>query len=146
MQMGRMLTENNIIENVIKKLSTLGFQLIQKSSTQERGFDIVMRKNNKTIYVEAKGETSSKDTTARYGKPFDSAQIRVHVSEALYKALEVLAIHDSSENVMASMAFPNTANHRRLVENIKRVLVNLKIIVFFVHHNGDVEVFPEGSL
>ena len=89
-----MLTESGVIAAVCAELQRRGYEIRQQLSESQRGDDIIATKYaepTRTIYVEAKGETSSKNASARYGKSFDSAQVRDHVANAFYKAALVLS-------------------------------------------------------
>lgn len=121
---------------------------------QKRGvmtYIVAVRKSEplRELHIEAKGETSSRRGSGRYGSPFSSAQIRVHVAEALYKAAEILSgnyevvtisLKDVDTEVRAGVALPDTGGHRRCIANITAVLEQLGIAVFWVQKNGDVQV------
>jgi len=74
-----MLTENDVIQAVSLHLKSEGYRIDKVCSTSsERGVDIVAThpKTGKRLLVEAKGATSSKDGTARFGKVFNRGQAR----------------------------------------------------------------------
>jgi hypothetical protein len=127
------LTENEVISAVAKHLSVQGYRIEQTLNTDERGVDIVAkhRKSGKRLLVEAKGGTSSKAATARYGKPFTRNQARSHVSVALYCAVRLRDLY-ARESAFVALAFPDDPNHRSLIESITPTLGELGIIVFFV--------------
>jgi len=88
-----LLNESDVINVVCAYLEERGYSIRQALKPTEKGVDIIgVRKRSFTevLHVEAKGETSSRVTSARYGLPFNSAQTRIHVAEALYKAITVL--------------------------------------------------------
>jgi len=91
------------------------------------------------LYIEAKGETSSRRGSERYGKPFDSAQIRIHVAEAFYKAAEVLSKKPEEGEVRAGMALPDSAGHRVALGRIEKVVSELGIAVFWVRDDAHVQ-------
>ena len=82
-----MLTENDVVDAVCEHLIQNGFTIQNQLTTRERGIDIVALNpaTGAETLIEAKGETSSKGHTKRFGKPFHSAQVKVHVAEAFYK-------------------------------------------------------------
>jgi Holliday junction resolvase len=53
------LTENHIIAFLTKYLKTKGFEIIQSLGTYEKGIDIIAKKDDEFLYIEAKGEMSS---------------------------------------------------------------------------------------
>lgn len=130
-----MLDENDVIDSVVSYLKDDGWHIENVSSTDQRGFDILARKDHSSIAIEAKGETSSKRGTNRYGKPFSGSQRLSHVSRALYKAACVV----SSESHRAGIALPCTEGHMKLIENIVPALKKLDIVVFLVRHDRTVQ-------
>ena len=127
-----MLDENDVIAAVVSHLDDGGWHIENTSRTDERGFDILARKDLASIAIEAKGETSSKSDSKRHGKPFSGSQRRNHVSRALYEAASVV----SSGNHMAGIALPCTEDHLTLVKNIAPALAALNIVVFSVQRDG----------
>ena len=75
-----MLTESEVIAAVCGFLRARNFHILQSLTEVERGVDIkAIAPDGKTqVSIEAKGETSSKSITARFGKPFDSKQVLDH--------------------------------------------------------------------
>ncbi len=130
-----MLNENDVIASVILHLQDNGWHIENVSSTDQQGFDILARKGQSSIAIEAKGETSSKHGTKRYGKPFSSSQRLSHVSRALYKAACVV----SNESHRAGIALPCTAGHKKLIKDIAPALKKLNIVVFLVRHDRTVQ-------
>jgi Holliday junction resolvase len=57
-----MLTENDVVKAVSNKLNAIGYKVVQSLTTNEKGIDIIAQKGDVKLYVEAKGETSSKKT------------------------------------------------------------------------------------
>jgi hypothetical protein len=80
-------------------------------------------------------ETSSKATTARFGKPFDSKQVFDHVSKAFY-----CAARDVSTGLRVGVALPHNDAHVRTIEKILPALKKLKIEVFWALPNGNVKI------
>ena len=140
-----MLFESNVIDAVCERLEKEGYRIEQRLDTTQQGFDIIAIKENGDmkikLIVEAKGATSSLKTSKRYGKPFDRAQVRIHVAEALYKIAEALSIKNSMYQIYTAIALPKNKNHLDHVEKIKPTLDLLGVVVFFVDDMGRVEVF-----
>ena len=132
-----MLFESDVISSVCDYLEKNDFKIIQKLNENEKGDDIIaINYSNQKIYIEAKGETSSKKGSNRFGKEFSSSQKKVHVSQALYRAIKMKESNDS----LAGMAFPETKGHLALIEPIKKTLQKIKIEVFWVKADGTVRV------
>ena len=80
------LTENEVVDALVKHFSDRGFAIEGQCSTLETGVDVVAWDSRAGVRwrVEAKGGTSSKPGTARYGKPFTRNQVKTHVSVAFF--------------------------------------------------------------
>jgi len=128
------LTENDVVDALAEHLErNAGYRVEERHSTKEHGVDIIAVKKatNELLLVEAKGGTSSKDGSNRFGKPFSRNQAKSHVSAAFYCAAKLRQQH-ASENAVVALAFPNDAMHRKLVHEISSALKLLSIVVFFV--------------
>ena len=130
-----MLTESEIIEAVCRHLRQEGWKIVSTCTEKQRGDDIVAEhpKTRQRLVVEAKGETSSMSHTNRYGKSFDSRQVRSHVARAFLTA----ATHFGNEDLVA-IALPLNDLHAKCVNNIIGALRKLSIEVFWVAGDGRV--------
>lgn len=130
-----MLTEFEVIEAVCAFLRRKSFQIDQALRETEHGIDIqaVAPDGKQQVSIEAKGETSSKPDTRRYGKPFSRGQVLDHVSKAFY-----CAARDCSGS-LAGIAFPKNDAHLECVDRIQPVLRRLQIEVFWVLPDRSVE-------
>lgn len=138
-----MLTENDVVTAVATHLTKQGYHIDKALTTVERGIDIVAKRQStgERLLIEAKGGTSSKEATARFGKPFTLNQARSHVSVAFYCAAKLYHRH-SSENVKVALAFPDDSAHRGLVDDISSALDVLGVGVFFVGTDHQVTENP----
>ncbi|MCY4099974.1 MAG: hypothetical protein OXF46_03545 [Rhodobacteraceae bacterium] len=130
-----MLNENQVIEAVINYLELNGGIIMKCSTTNQQGDDIMAEKGSRKLSIEAKGATSSKPNTNRYGKRFNPSQQKSHVSRAFFKAASVI---NSGENE-AGIALPDTPEHKTLIREIETVLKRLNIHTFWVKHNWMVQ-------
>lgn len=128
-----MLTESEVVKAVCGFLENNGFQVRQALCETERGVDILAISLNgqRQVSIEAKGETSSKPSTNRYGKAFNGGQVLDHVSKALY-----CAARDCSSS-LAGIALPKAA--RKVRKRILPALRTLQIEVFWVLPDSKVE-------
>lgn len=129
-----MLTENDVIAAVVAHLEGQGWTSISVSQTDQRGVDILMERDGSTIAVEAKGGTSSKQGTSRFGQPFTNNQKGSHVSRALYTAVRTV----SEDKHRAAIAVPSDEGHERLIAAIRPALRTLEIAVFLVQEDHSV--------
>jgi hypothetical protein len=123
-----MLTEDDVVNAVCHHLEARGWRIDGRCSTNERGVDVVASNpaTGATLRVEAKGETSAKPHTKRFGRPFDSAQVSSHVANAFYTAAA------TPPGERAAMAFPDTRLHREHVGTIAGAVQRLSIALFWV--------------
>lgn len=137
-----MLTEDAVIAAVREHLAFGGWQIVSWAAPDQHGTDIVAVRDGTRLEVEAKGGGSSKAHTARYGQPFTTAQVRVHVGEAVLTALRVVA----AGTARAAVAFPDTPRHRAQAGAIEPVLHRLGITVYWVREDGTVtssQILPQ---
>jgi hypothetical protein len=85
------LTEDAVINLLFEHLTADGWKIVSKALPDQRGTDVVAARAGARLEVEAKSEGSSKAHTAQFGQPFNQAQAKVHVGEAVLKALAVAA-------------------------------------------------------
>lgn len=123
-----MLTENEVVEAVRNTLVAEGWQIVGTSTTLQQGADIEAHREGVRLIVEAKGETSSKAKTNRFGLPFHRGQVLTHVSRAVYTAL----VAQEDGKTLAAVAFPWTELHINEVAKVERTLRSLNIRVFWV--------------
>src|SRR5205807_7801303 len=100
------------------------------------------RHTGRKLFVEAKGGTSSKETTKRFGKPFTPNQAKSHVSVALYCAA---SLHRTAvaEQADVALAFPDDRDHRNLIQNISKALKDRRVAVYFVDQTRKVNLFQD---
>jgi len=133
-----MLTEGDVIHRVITFFEKNGYKIVDQKNTSQQGYDIVAEKEGKRTYIEAKGQTSSKPHSNRYGKEFTSNQKWDHVSKAVYTAMKTLK---KEGNCDAGIALPADDVHMRLINDIYPSLQALKIEVYLVHESGIVQMY-----
>jgi hypothetical protein len=131
-----MLTENDIVKLLSDYLKNKGYQIQQSLATTQKGIDIIARNENHTLYIEAKGETSSMQHTNRFGSGFDAKQIKSHVSRAILTSMIVLQQKLAGPKTRAGIALPDTPGHRELIAKVSDPLRTMGIKVFLVSGNG----------
>ena len=135
-----MLTEDDVVDAVCSYLERVGYKITRKCATTQRGDDIVAEKRSSPIalYIEAKGETSNRKTSKKYGKPFSRSQCRDHVANAFYRAARMLGGKKSTKGVRVGVALPDNPMHRELIAKVQSALHQLRIGVFWVGINRQV--------
>jgi hypothetical protein len=110
--------------------------VLGKCSTLQCGVDLeTLAPGGKRWLIEAKGETSAKKGSRRYGKPFDGNQVTVHVSRAFYQAA---CLRGEFPNDGVALALPDEPKHRKHIEAISSALNELAIDVIWVRNDGSV--------
>ena len=132
-----LLTESDVIDAVCRFLEARGYRVTQKLNENQRGDDIIALdpRGESDVRIEAKGETSSKPRTSRFGKPFSASQVLDHVAKAFFRT----ATYASCER-RAGIALPGNPHHIARIREIEPVLRRLHIEVFWVRPNGKVDV------
>lgn len=135
------ITENTVVDDVATFLRTKGFRIERTCSTNDRGTDLVaiFPPTGQRLFIEAKGGTSSKARSRRFGRPFTSGQAKSHVAVALYYILRLRQRVLAAGN-RVGLAFPDNENHRKLIAAIEGTLQGLDISVFFVDADHKVRV------
>jgi hypothetical protein len=96
--------------------------------------------SGKRWLIEAKGQTSARRSSARFGKPFTESQVAVHVSRAFYQAA---CLRNQYPESGIALAFPDEPSHQKRIAAIQGVLSRLAIDVIWVNATGSVQ-FPPG--
>lgn len=134
-----MLTEHDVVQAVAATWAEGGYRVERTCTTMQQGIDIeaVHLKSGSRLLVEARDDTSSKQTTKRYGKGFTRAQAHNHVARAFYTAAKAMQ-SEGGNNTRIALALPDDDNHRALVKNISSALESLRIAVLLVKADGRV--------
>lgn len=140
-----MLLEDDVVDAVTAYLTGRGWVIRQALRSSERGDDIIAERAGDRLLVEAKGETSARESTARYGKSFSASQVGSHVGKAVLRSLRFV-----SDGDRAGVAFPDERLHRREVAKIQKALRLLDVAVFWVGPDSTVTLdapttFLDGS-
>lgn len=132
------LYEDDVVRAVMEHLESEGWTIDSFALSHQHGDDIVACRGVQRLVVEAKGDGSSKTTTARFGKPFTRNQVKTHVAVAVVRAMRVT----SAGAARAAVALPGSEFHRVEIERIAPALQQLGIQVFWVGPDRSVELQP----
>ena len=124
-----MLTEDQVVLAVCAYLERSGWTVVSRALATERGDDIVAERGGNRHIVEAKGGGSSKEGTRRFGKEFSLGQCQVNVGMASLRAMRVASAEDGTQ---AAIAFPDSANYRRVLEPVLAALRRINVTVYLV--------------
>ncbi len=127
-----MITENQVVESVAKFLTSNGWSIKQQLTTTQSGYDIIAQKEGVNLYVEAKGGTSSKPGTKRYGLPFTDSQAKDHIAKSIWQCGRALTEFAECE---VGIALPKEYYHVKFIDEISVLLNNSNVRVFWVDEN-----------
>jgi hypothetical protein len=134
-----LLGEMDVIQSVVEYLESEKRYTIEKvvRSVIDRGTDIIVNspKLKALLMIEAKGQTSSKKYTSRFGDEFSKNQKEDHLGRALLRSLQYI-----SQGKMAGIALPADNEDIGLVQSLKPALERLGAIVFLVKQDKTVDV------
>lgn len=135
------LDENEIIDIVCQYLENKkDYNIKQKLKTTEKGIDIIAEndKNGRTLWIEAKGGTSSVKKSKRYGKPYTKTQVFDRVAKGVFTGLQLLMNRKDRKNIEVGLAFPDTKYFQEYLKPIKPILKQLNIKMFLVNEDRTV--------
>ena len=131
------LTENEVIEILCHYLEKEGWSIENKAINHDRGEDIVAKKDNKLLIVEAKGAKGNPKSSVTKKVKFDSGQIKTHFGKAIVKILDE-KLKPKYKNSTFAIAHPDDADIRKTIGKITPFLKQLDIIHFWVSADGQV--------
>lgn len=130
------LYEDDVVRAVMVHLEAEGWTIDSFALSHQHGDDIVASRGVQRLVIEAKGDGSSKSSTARFGKPFTRNQVKTHVAVAVVRAMRVAC----SGVARAAVALPGSEFHRVEIDRIAPALQQLGVQVFWVAPDLSVEV------
>lgn len=129
------LTEDQTIELLIKYLKQNGYSIVSYCLGHTRGCDIVAEKDNRRLYIEAKGARANPTAHNKKREFFTSGQIKTHFGKAIVKALETKRKYPDSD---IAIAHPFDEKIKKVIGNIIPELKALNIIHFWVDDKGNI--------
>jgi hypothetical protein len=139
----KLLYEDDVVDAVCRYLKRNGYVIRQSLTVVERGHDIIASKKSQRqwdLYIEAKGQGSSKSSTARYGSAFSSSQVFTHVAKAVLKALRITSKEGRESQARAGIALPRTLAHQKEIDLVSPALRQAGVAVFWVDDKKRVHV------
>jgi hypothetical protein len=128
-----MLDENDVVESVCCHLVKNGYVIVQKRSTIQRGTDIIAKKQSSSerLHIEAKGATSSRNGSARFGKTYSPTQVFDRVAKGFYTVCKIMSSEENVGNKFA-LAVPDTQLFRKHIAAVKPAATRLGIGILLV--------------
>jgi hypothetical protein len=134
------MDENAVINGLCEHLAAQGYSIEQRLHTTQQGIDVIAREQSsgRRLFVEAKGATSSREGSARYGQGFTPSQVFDRVAKGLYTGFCLRAAHPDTAREDVALAFPDTPAFRKRLEPISTQLRDAGVAVFLVSAGGAV--------
>src|SRR6266478_6656601 len=128
-----MLTENDVVVAVCGHLRSNGYAISQQLSTTAQGIDIIATHPNHLgrLLIEAKGATSARVGSPRYGLGFNENQVFDRVGKGFYTAA-CMYTEGRENGDQVGLAFPDTPLFRKYLKRVKGVTDGLGITVYLV--------------
>jgi hypothetical protein len=118
--------ENAVVTAISKHLVSSGFEIKQQLSTTEHGIDVIAQHPESKVraLVEAKGGTSSRKGSERYGKPYTQSQVFDRVAKGIFTCLQLRSSNPNKNSVRIILAVPDRPPQFK--KYLSEVLENLK--------------------
>lgn len=128
------MDENEVIEALCTHLATLGYNITQRLHTSQQGVDVQARHSasGRMLHLEAKGGTSSREGSARFGKDFTPTQVYDRVAKAIYAALCLRAKYPDRTTDEVALACPDSPQYRKRVELVAPQLLSAGLDIYLV--------------
>lgn len=127
------MDENQIIAAVCTHLTKTGYEVSQRLHTTQHGVDIIAHNaiSGVTLFIEAKGGTSSRDGSARFGREYTQSQVFDRVAKGVFTSLELRATHPEQKSDVV-LAVPDSNHFRRYLTPVSEQLKDAGITVMLV--------------
>ena len=132
------LDEDFVVGAVCTHLAGRGYEIRQRLTTKQRGIDIIAVKAAVTWWVEAKGATSTRRGSPRFGSAFDAAQVFDRVAKGVYTALALRGDPARPPGARIGVAFPQLPAFESQIRRVASALREMEITIFLVDPHGRV--------
>ena len=130
-----LLTEDQVVISLIKYLKHEDWIISSYCLGNKRGYDIVAQKEDRTIYVEAKGAKGNPLSNNTVRKKFDSGQLKDHLGKAIVKSFEC---QNRFPKAIVAIAHHNDDYIKNIIGDKVKNLNKAGIWHFWVDLNGRV--------
>jgi len=129
------LTEDETILILIDHLKENDWKIESYCLGQQKGNDIVAKKDKETLIIEAKGAKASDNSPTKKREKFSSGQIKTHFGKALVKILDEKYLNP---NAQFAIAQPDDNDIRKSVGHIIPFLKQLEINHYWVSSDSKI--------
>jgi len=134
------LDENDVINAVCRHLEGRGYSIERRLGTTQKGVDVVARHTSTghRLFVEAKGGTSSREGSSRFGRPYTQSQVFDLTSKGFFATVRNHVERRDGRGDVAALAVPDLQWYREYLGAIRPAVDQLGIAVLWVSAGGDV--------
>lgn len=128
--------ENAVVHAMCEALVASGYKIEQQLSTIERGIDIIAvhPQTGVKVLVEAKGGTSSRQNSERYGKPYTQTQVFDRVAKGIFTCLQLRTENSDKKSVRVILAIPDEPSFfRKYISTVASSLDSAGIEIWFTN-------------
>lgn len=128
------MDENAVVNETCKRLAAQGYIILQRCSTSERGIDIIAEDSftGHQLLIEAKGGTSSKESSVSFGIPYNSNKVFHQVAMGVYKCIKLRAENPDRSHYGIMLAVPDSPLFRKYLEPVLAELKMIDVVAIFV--------------
>lgn len=132
------MDENDVVNITCHRLESQGLIILQRCSTSERGIDIIAEDVSKghKILIEAKGGTSSKESSVSFGIPYNSNKVRHQVAMGVFTCIKLRAAYPDRNHYRVMLAVPDSVLFRTYLEPVLSELRRIDVEAMFVTESG----------
>ena len=127
------MDENEVVDSVCRYLESKGCEISTRLTTKQTGIDIVAvdQVSKVRFSIEAKGGTSSREGSARYGLPYTASQVFDRVSKGVFTCLRLRSKYNG-KNQRIILAVPESTLFEGYIDSVVPVLKKSRIEVWLV--------------
>jgi hypothetical protein len=128
------MDENAVVNAVCEHLEAEGYKILSRLTTSQQGIDVEAQHKShfRKVLVEAKGGTSSKPESARFGRPYTRSQVFDRVAKGIFTCLQLRAANPNCEQARILLALPSGEWFSKYIESVGETLRRTDIEVWFV--------------
>ena len=132
------MDENAVIEVICGRLEGQGCHISQRLATTDRGVDSLARNpsSGEEFIIEAKGGTSSRNGSARFGKEYTQSQVFDRVAKGVFTCIQLRVRYPDRSKQHVILAVPEALWFRKYLEPLQPHLLEAGVEVWFAANNS----------
>jgi len=128
------MDESYVIRAVCERIEDKGCSVTQFLNTKQRGVDVkaTHSKEGDEFFIEAKGGTSSRVGSARFGKPYTSSQVFDRAAKGVFTCLQLRSQNSDRTCQHVILAVPDNKLFHGYLQPLLKDLKSAGIEVWFM--------------